>query len=73
MKKINTLQERHQYNMVHPIWAMSTQKFPVLYYYTIHQKEGIQPEATSVHLLFTLSESLSHNHRDYFTMLQYDT
>ena len=34
--------KRDRYNVVHPRWAMSTHKFPVLYYYTIQQNEGIQ-------------------------------
>ena len=31
---------------------------------TVHKDEGIQPTAKSLHFLFTLSQSLSHNHRD---------
>ena len=64
MKILNTLQERDRYNVVHPIWDTSTHKFSVLYYYTIQQNEGIQPIVTMLHFLFTLSQSLSHNHRD---------
>ena len=48
--------------MVHLRWDTSTQKFPVLNYYTVQQNEWIQPVATSLHFLFTLSQSLSHNH-----------
>ena len=70
---ITTLQDRHRYNAVHPKWDMSTHKFSILYYYTIQQNEGIQHVATSLHFLFTLSQSLSHNHRGCFTMLQYKT
>ena len=50
--------------MVHPRWDTSKQKLAVLYYYTIQQNEGMQPAATSLHFLFTLSRSLSHNHKD---------
>ena len=69
---INTLQERHQYNMVHPRRDTSTHKLPILYYYTIPQNEGIQPATNSLHFLFTLSQSLLHNHKDRFTLLQYN-
>ena len=58
--------------MVHPIWAMSTQKLPALFYYTIQQNEGIQPAATPLHFLFTLAVSLTQSQR-LFTMLQYNT
>ena len=68
MQILNTLQERHRYNMVHPRWATPTQKLSVLYYYTIQQNKGIQPAATPLHFLFSLSQSLSHNHRDCFTI-----
>ena len=73
MQILNTLQERHIYNVVHPRWATSTQKLPVLYCYTIQQNEGIQIATTPLHFLFTISQYLSHNHKDYFTMLQYNT
>ena len=56
--------------MVHPRGAMSTQKLAVLYYYTIQQNEGIKPAANPLHFLFTLSQSLSHNHIEF---LQYNT
>ena len=59
--------------MVHPRWATCTQKLRILYYYTIQQNEEIQPASTQLHFIFTLSQSLSHNHRDCFTMLQYNT
>ena len=36
----------------------------------VQKDEGIQPAATLLHLLFTLSQSLSYNHRD---CLQYHT
>ena len=67
MQILNMLQERHRYNVVHPRWATLTQKLTFLYYYTIQQNEGIQPVATPLHFLFTLSQSLSHNHRDHFS------
>ena len=73
MQILNTIPERHRYNVVHPRWATSTQKLPVLYYYTIQQNKGIQPAATPMHFLFRLSQSLSHNHKYCFTMLQYNT
>ena len=31
---------------------------------TVQKDEGIQPTATPLHFLFTLSQSLSHNHID---------
>ena len=31
---------------------------------TVQKDEGIQPAAKPLHFLFTLSQSLSHNHRD---------
>ena len=37
---------------------------------TVQKDEGIQPAAIPLHFLFTLSQSLSHNHRD---CLQYNT
>ena len=37
---------------------------------TVQKGEGIQPAAKPLHFLFTLSQSLSHNHRD---CLQYNT
>ena len=37
---------------------------------TIQKDEGIQPATILLHFLFTLSQSLSHNHIDY---LQYNT
>ena len=37
---------------------------------TVQKDEGIQLAAISLHFLFMLSQSLSHNHRDY---LQYNT
>ena len=64
MQILNTLQDRHRYNVVHPRWATPTQQLTVLYYYTIQRNEGIQPAAIPLHFLFTLSQSLSHNHRD---------
>ena len=73
MQILNTLQEKQRYNMVHPRWTTSTQKLSVLYYYTIQQNEEIQPATTLLQFLFTLSQTLSHNHRDCFTMLQYNT
>ena len=57
---INTLQERHQYNTVHPRRDTSTHKFPILYYYTIPQNEGIQPAANLLCTSSPLSHSLSH-------------
>ena len=66
MQTVNTLQERHRYNVVHPRWATPTQKLPVLYYYTIQENEGIQPTTTLLHVIFTLLQSLSHNHKDCF-------
>ena len=63
MKILNTLQERHRYNVVHPRWDMSTLKLPVLYNYTVQQNEGIQPATNMLHFLFSLSQSLSHNYR----------
>ena len=71
MQILNTLQKRHKYNMVHPRWSTSTHKLPVLYYYTIQQNEGIQPATTPLHFLFTLSQSLSCNHKDCFTVLSF--
>ena len=73
MQVLNTLQETHGYNVVHLRWDMSTHKLLVLYYYTIQQNEGIQPTTHLLHFLFTLSQSLSHNRIDRFTMLQYNT
>ena len=52
--------------MVQPIWDMSTPKFPILYYYPVQENEGIQPATTPLEFLFTLLQSLSHNHRDLF-------
>ena len=31
---------------------------------TVQKDEGLQPAAKPLHFLFTLSQSLSHNHRD---------
>ena len=73
MQILNTLQERHIYNVLHPRWSTSTQKLSVLYCYTIQKNEGMQPATTPFHFFFTLSPYLSHNHRDSFTMLQYNT
>ena len=38
-----------------------------------NKNKGIQPASHPLHFLFTLSQSLSYNHRDNFTMLQYNT
>ena len=75
MKHINTLQERHQYNVVHLRWDTSTHKFPVLYYYIVHKNEGRQPTTHRLHFLFTFSQFLSHNHIDHFynATIQYTT
>ena len=59
--------------MAHPRWPTSTHKFLVLYYYTIQQNEGMHPTTTALHFLFTLLQSLSHNHIDNFTMIEYNT
>ena len=73
MQILNTLQERHRYNMVHPRWDTFTQKLPVIYYYTIHQNEWIQscsnPNAPTLH---TFIVSLTQSQR-LFTMLQQNT
>ena len=37
-------------------------------FFTVQKDEGIQPAAKPLHFLFTLSQSLPHNHRDF---LQY--
>ena len=63
MQTVNTLQERHRYNVVHPRWAMPTWKFSVLYYYTIQENEGIQPATTLLHFL-SHSHGLSHTITD---------
>ena len=52
--------------MAHLRWATSTHKFLFLYYYIVQQNQGIQLEATQLHFLFTLSQSISHNHKDRF-------
>ena len=40
--------------------------FQSFYYYTVQQNEGLQPATHPLHFLFTLSQSLSHNHKDQF-------
>ena len=74
MQILNTLLERHKYNVVHPRWATPTQKLPILYYYTIQQNEGIQPTTTLLHFLFTLSQPLTQSHRLFYNAtIQYTT
>ena len=45
---------------------------PLLLYYPT-KNEWIQPTSNLLQFLFTLSQYLSHNHKDCFTMLQYNT
>ena len=43
---------------------------------TVQKDEGMQPAAKPLHFLFTLSQSLSHNHRDClqcYNTIQYHT
>ena len=43
---------------------------------TVQKDEGIQPVANPLHFLFTLSQSLSHNHKDClqcYKIIQYPT
>ena len=43
---------------------------------TVKKDEGIQPAATPLHFLFMLSQSLSHNHRDFlqcYNTIKYHT
>ena len=51
------------------------QKEIASHFITFHKDEGIQPTTKSLHFLFTLSQSLSHNHRDYlqYNTIQYNT
>ena len=59
MKILNTLQERHRYNVVHPRWATSTQKFQILIIIPSSKIKGYNPQQPR-YISSSHSHSISH-------------
>ena len=59
----NTLNTLQRYNVVHPNDGYFHKEISSPFI-TVQKDEGIQPTTKPLHFLFTLSQSLSHNHID---------